>query len=336
MPRACATASASWNPPEPVRVTPDPYAPCLLCPRDCGVDRTRGETGACGETATVRAACACLHFGEEPPVTGTGGSGTVFFTGCTLRCRACQNCQVSREGLGAELSTGSLAEVFLRLQRAGAQNVNAVTGTHFLPGILAAWEGARSRGLAIPLVWNSSGYETVEAVREVAPHVSFFLPDLKTLDPGLARYWFRAADYPAHAAAALLAMVEARPLERGHDGEPVRGVIVRHLVLPGRIDATRAVLAWFAEHLGGRALFSLMSQYTPIPGQAAEPPFDRGLEPSEWEEARAALEEHGIEDGYVQELVPGTEWLPDFARERPFSAELSRMVWHARDGAPAD
>jgi putative pyruvate formate lyase activating enzyme len=315
-------------------MSPDPYAPCLLCPRACAVDRTRGEAGFCGETRAVRAACACLHFGEEPPVTGTGGSGAVFFTGCTLRCRACQNCQVSRGGLGAALSTDALAEVFLRLQRAGAENVNAVTGTHFIPGILEAWEAARARGLAIPLVWNSSGYETVEAVRALSPHVSFFLPDLKTLDPALAAYWFDAPEYPRAATEAILAMAEARPLVRGPDGLPTRGVIVRHLVLPGRLEATREVLAWFSRHLAGRALLSLMSQYTPIPGQTLPPPFNRGLTRGEWETALAAIEELGIEDGFVQDLEPGTEWLPDFARERPFSAELSRMVWHARDGAP--
>jgi putative pyruvate formate lyase activating enzyme len=315
-------------------MSPDPYAPCLLCPRACAVDRTRGETGFCGETRAVRAACACLHFGEEPPVTGAGGSGTVFFSGCTLRCRACQNCQTSHEGFGAELSEKGLADVFLRLQREGAGNVNAVTGTHFVPEIITAWQAARSRGLVIPLVWNSSGYETVDAVGMLAPHVSFFLPDLKTLDPALAAFWFKAPEYPRVAAQALLAMAEARPLERGPDGLPIRGVIVRHLVLPGRIDATRQVLAWFSERLAGRALLSLMSQYTPIPGQPVEPPFDRRLTRGEWDEALAALEELGIEDGYVQELAPDAEWLPDFTRERPFSAGLSRMVWHARDGAP--
>jgi putative pyruvate formate lyase activating enzyme len=314
---------------------PDPYAPCLLCPRACAVDRTRGETGVCGETGVVRAACACLHFGEEPPVTGAGGSGTVFFTGCTLRCRACQNAQLSRGGFGAELSAEALAGIFLALQREGAGNVNAVTGTHFLPGILEAWTSARAQGLLIPLVWNSSGYETVDAVRALAPHVAFFLPDLKTLDSSLADFWCTAPEYPEVAADALLAMAEARPLVRGHDGTPVQGVIVRHLVLPGRIDATRQVLAWFAQHLAGRALLSLMSQYTPIPGQPVEPPFDRPLSAAEWDEALAALEDLGIEDGFVQELVPGTEWLPDFTRGQPFSAERSRMVWHARDGAPA-
>jgi putative pyruvate formate lyase activating enzyme len=310
-------------------MSPDPYAPCLLCPRACGVDRSGGETGICGETHIVRAACACLHFGEEPPVTGQGGSGTVFFTGCTLRCRACQNAQASRGGFGTELSPEGLVGIFLRLQREGAGNVNAVTGTHFLPAILDAWQAARARGLVIPLVWNSSGYETVESVRMLEPHVAFFLPDLKTLDPALAAFWFDAPEYPRAATEAILAMAEARPLERGPDGLPTRGVIVRHLVLPGRLEATRDVLAWFSDHLAGRALLSLMSQYTPIPGQALPPPFDRGLSREEWDTALAALEELGIEDGFVQDLAPGTEWLPDFTHERPFSAELSRMVWHA-------
>ncbi len=282
----------------------------------------------------MRAACACLHFGEEPPVTGPGGSGTVFFTGCTLRCRACQNAQTSRDGFGAELAKDDLSRIFLRLQREGAGNVNAVTGTHFLPDIIDAWQAASARGLTIPLVWNSSGYETVEAVRMLEPHVAFFLPDLKTLDPALATFWFNAPEYPRAATEAILAMAEARPLERGPDGLPTRGVIVRHLVLPGRLEATREVLAWFSEHLAGRALLSLMSQYTPIPGQTLPPPFDRGLTRGEWDTALAALEELGIEDGFVQDLEPGTEWLPDFMRERPFSAELSRMVWHAGDGAP--
>jgi putative pyruvate formate lyase activating enzyme len=315
-------------------MNPDPYAPCLLCPRACAVDRSGGEAGFCGETRIVRAACACLHFGEEPPVTGPGGSGTVFFTGCTLRCRACQNAQVSRDGFGVELSKDDLSRIFLRLQREGAGNVNAVTGTHFLPDLIDAWQAARAQGLTIPLVWNSSGYETVDAVRMLEPHVAFFLPDLKTLDPALAAFWFNAPEYPRAATEAILAMAEARPLERGPDGLPTRGVIVRHLVLPGRLEATREVLAWFSMHLAGRALLSLMSQYTPIPGQTLPPPFERGLTRGEWDTALAALEELGIEDGFVQDLEPGTEWLPDFTRERPFSAELSRMVWHARDGAP--
>ncbi len=306
----------------------------MLCPRGCGVDRTSGAGGVCGEASRARVACACLHFGEEPPITGSGGSGTVFFTGCTLRCRACQNRQISHDGLGLALSAAELGRLFLRLQGAGAGNINAVTGSHFFPTILAAYAEARASGLAIPLVWNSSGYETVEAVRELAPHVSFFLPDLKTLDPGLAAGYFHARDYPERTAEAILAMAEARPLARGAHGEPVQGVIVRHLVLPGHLEASRRVLAWFAEHLRGRALLSLMSQYTPIPGLVLEAPFDRPLDAAEWNAVLSKLEELGIDDGFFQELVQDTEWLPDFSQPKPFSAELSRMVWHWRDGPP--
>jgi putative pyruvate formate lyase activating enzyme len=282
----------------------------------------------------MRAACACLHFGEEPPITRAGGSGAIFFTGCTLKCGFCQNWQTSRCGAGAELGEDSLALLCLRLQAAGAENVNMVTGTHFLPGILAAVAVARAGGLEIPVVWNSSGYETPEAIGLLAPEVSFFLPDLKTLDPDLARRLFHAADYPLHARKALLAMADARPLRWDGDAA-VGGVIVRHLVLPGCLAQTRECLAWFAANLRGRALLSLMFQYTPIPGQEPAGPFDRMVSPEEHEEAVGMLEELGIDDGFVQEPEPDGNWLPDFERPRPFSSELSRMVWHFRQGAPA-
>jgi len=310
-----------------------PYEECLLCPRACASDRTSGETGYCGESSLVRAACACLHFGEEPPITGAGGSGTVFFTGCTLKCGFCQNWQVSRCGEGAVLSEEELARIFLRLQEQGAENVNAVTGTQFAPSILGALSLARSRGLAIPMVWNSSGYETPETVAMLAAEVSFFLPDVKTLDADIARRHFHAADYPEAARAALLAMAEARPLE--WDGEtPTRGVIVRHLVLPGQLDATREALSWFAENLSGRALLSLMFQYTPIPGQALPAPLDRMVTAEEHGQALAFLEELSIEDGFFQEPVTDSSWLPDFSRAKPFSSDLSRMVWHHAQSVP--
>jgi putative pyruvate formate lyase activating enzyme len=295
------------------------------------VDRSAGAAGWCGESAVVRAASALLHFGEEPPITGSGGSGTVFFTGCTLRCRFCQNWQVSCEGAGAELPAAELAEVFLALERAGGENVNAVTGTHFIPGILQAYAEARGRGLSIPLVWNSSGYETVESVALLAPHVRFFLPDMKSLDTGVTTRWFRAPDYPERAARAILAMAEAKPL-RLHDGEPAEGVIVRHLVLPGHGESTRAVLRWFAENLSGRALLSLMFQYTPIPGRGLPAPLDRMVDDAECRAALAMLEEYGIEDGYFQEPETGSEWLPDFSHARPFPSGKSVVVWDHQRG----
>ena len=175
----------------------------------------------------------------------------MFFTGCTLQCDFCQNWQVSSCGEGADLTADELARIFLRLQQEGAENINIVTGTHFVPGILDSLARARAGGLAIPMVWNSSGYETLETVSLLADHVSFFLPDLKTLDPVLARDRFRAADYPEHAMQALSAMAEAKPLQWKGES-PVQGVIVRHLVLPGHLEETRQALAWFAENLVGQ------------------------------------------------------------------------------------
>ncbi len=311
-------------------VNRSPYSACVLCPRGCAADRTFEGTGFCGESERIRAASALLHFGEEPPITGSGGSGTVFFTGCTLQCRFCQNRQLSADSMGAELGVEELAKIFLALQREGAENINAVTGSHFIPGILSALAEARARGLTIPLVWNSSGYETLEAVQALTPHVQFFLPDMKTLSPDISSRWFGAPDYPETAAKAILAMAAGRPLVR--DGEtPTSGVIVRHMVLPGCVDDTERVLSWFKENLEGRAMLSLMFQYTPIPGLALEPPLDRMVSEEERERALGLLDELSIDDGYVQEPETDAEWLPDFSAARPFPSGKSRVVWHFRD-----
>jgi putative pyruvate formate lyase activating enzyme len=167
----------------------------------------------------------------------------------------------------------------------------------------------------------------------VAPHTSFFLPDLRTLDEEVSRRYLRAADYPARATAAVLAMAEARPL-RWSGGDLVEGTIVRHLVLPGSLEDTRRVLTWFGENLRGKALLSLMFQYTPVPGRELPAPFDRMASVEEYEAAIAMLCELGIDDGFYQEPIPDNGWLPDFTRARPFSSELSQMLWHFADGAP--
>ncbi len=311
----------------PIPSSNDPYSSCALCPRSCGADRRSGRAGFCGESAEIRAACALLHFGEEPPITGTGGSGTVFFTGCTLKCVFCQNWQVSRGEQGTALSTEELATVFLRLQSRGAENINIVTGTQFAPGIIEAYRAAESRGLSLPLVWNSSGYETPETVALTADHVSFFLPDLKTLDPALSGTWFHAPDYPERTKRALLGMAEAVPLHFRGDS-PVRGVIVRHLVLPGGLQDTYNVLKWFKENLDGKALLSMMYQYTPIPGLDLPAPFDRMVTPAEYACSFEMLEDLGIEEGFFQEPETDGEWLPDFTAPRPFPSGKSLVVWH--------
>jgi putative pyruvate formate lyase activating enzyme len=319
------------------------YEHCLLCGRACGADRLAGGSGTCGESAVLRVASASIHRGEEPPITGRGGSGTIFFTGCALRCRFCQNRQISREGMGAFVERNEFASICLALQDRGAENVNLVTGSHFLPSLAEGLAEARRRGLRLPVLWNSSGYDKRASLALVDPYLATYLPDLKTLDPALAASLFGAPDYPAVAREAVTWMAERHPLAI-EGGILVSGVIVRHLVLPGLLENTRRVIGWFAENLAGKALFSLMTQYTPIASpENANPdetgralPFpDRYLDRGEYDAALAMLDEHGIEDGYYQELKTGDDWLPDFRRANPFPSELSVPVWHWKTGFSA-
>ena len=303
------------------------YTNCLLCPRRCGVDRLSGCRGGCGESAELRIAFAGLHRGEEPPLSGQGGSGVVFVSGCNLGCVFCQNHQISRrgagEGLGRTVSTEEFAAICLALQRQGAENINIVTGSHAAAAIIQGLAAAHSKGLTIPVLWNSSGYESLATLELLRDHIAMYLPDLKTLDSDLALQFFNAPNYPQAAAAAILKMIAYRP----------RNVIIRHLILPGLLDSTRAVLQWFAENANGQAQLSLMTQYTPIkPGggeNSAAP--NRCLNIREYETVLGWLDEFGIDEGFCQELATGNDWLPDFNRTNPFSSELSKPLWHFAD-----
>ena len=328
------------------------YKNCRLCPRRCGVDREVGQLGYCGESSVLRIAFAGIHRGEEPPVTGAGGSGTIFVTGCNLGCAFCQNYQISKQvagksAIGRPVDTGEFAEICLALQAKGAENINIVTGSHAVPVIAAGIEKARKQGLFIPVLWNSSGYDGTDALTILKDFVDVYLPDLKTLDAKLAARFFNAPDYPENAKAAILKMMEYRSLSfgpgRASNEVMVSGVMVRHLIIPGYLENTRQVLAWFSENCtdsgrsGGRgkALLSLMTQYTPVkmvPGtiSASGTSIDipsRYLSESEYKAAISMLDEFGIDDGFCQELLTGSEWLPDFARQNPFSSELSFPVW---------
>lgn len=182
------------------------YEHCTACPKSCGVNRNAGERGFCGETAELRIAWAGLHFGEEPPVSGAGGSGTIFLTGCNLRCVFCQNFQISQEGMGRAVTEQEFIELCLTLQEAGAKNINIVTGSHAVPALGAGLRAAKQHGLTIPVVWNSSAYETAEALESIADTVDGWLPDLKTLNPETSRRVFAAPDYPEQACAAIETM----------------------------------------------------------------------------------------------------------------------------------
>jgi putative pyruvate formate lyase activating enzyme len=329
------------------------YNPCCLCPRLCGVTRRPGTDGSapgyCGESALLRIASASLHRGEEPPLTGGekgGGSGAIFVSGCSLGCVFCQNRQISSGALGRPVDREEFTRICLALQERGAENINIVTGSHAVPalveGIAAARKGFAGAALHIPVLWNSSAYELPQTLELLADTVDVFLPDMKTLDRSLAKRFFNAPDYPESAAGAVLKMIKMRSLrfEKGRDGTDrlVSGVMVRHLVLPGCLEATLEVLRWFKEYCAGGALLSLMFQYTPM--KFREEPARRGaISPARYtsaEEYRAVLEhleKYGIEEGYCQELVPGnTEWLPDFEKTNPFPSDLSLPVWHWREG----
>jgi putative pyruvate formate lyase activating enzyme len=270
-------------------------------------------------------------------------------SGCGLGCVFCQNYQISGKNrifqganfselaaMGRPAGIEEFAKICLTLESRGAENINIVTGSHAIPAIAAGIDAARSAGLTIPFLWNSSAYENPGALELLEGRIGGWLPDLKTLDPVLAERFFQAPDYPDAARAAVLKMLEISS-RTGFGGTPLPGraaplFIIRHLVLPGCLDSTRQVLRWFADHAAGRALLSLMTQYTPVkaPGAAGGP--DRYLERDEYGQVLRWLEEFGIEEGFCQEPAPENGWLPDFARPNPFSSELSIPVWHWRIG----
>jgi putative pyruvate formate lyase activating enzyme len=310
---------------------------CRACPRNCGVNRTAGETGFCRETAVLRVASACLHFGEEPPITGKTGSGAIFVTGCNLRCAYCQNYQISQNGMGRAVDIAEFAEICLDLQNAGAENINIVTGSHAIPALASGIEDAKKRKLVIPVCWNSSAYETPEALSLRDGLVDIWLPDLKTLNKKMSASLFAAENYPGVAKEAIRYMLKKAPLVFDSDGKMTGGVIIRHLFLPGTLDDTIRVLDWLKKNADGKAIISLMSQYTPIPftenetrnRQKALSAFENRLvSPEEFGDLQDLLEVYQFENLYYQELTQDTDWLPDFKNEQPFSNALAKPVWH--------
>ncbi len=282
---------------------------CTLCPRRCGAERTETEGhGFCGMPAGLRVARAALHLWEEPPLSGTRGSGTVFFSGCTLRCCYCQNREISAGGFGRAITTGRLREIFEELIAQGAHNINLVTPTHFLPWLLPALEPK----LPVPVVYNCGGYESVETLRLLEGKVDVYLPDLKYADAALAARLSAAPDYFPAATAAIREMFHQTGPYVMEDGLLKRGVMIRHLVLPGQLDNTRRCIDWVAQTFSpGQVLFSLMSQYTPQPG--AEGPLGRHVTAGEYRSAVAYMKNCGITDGYTQERTSAKEeYTPDF------------------------
>ena len=289
---------------------------CELCPRRCGADRRAGA-GFCGAGATLKAARAALHFWEEPCISGRRGSGTVFFTGCALRCCYCQNFAVSQQGLGKELSFHRLAEIFLELQQKGAANLNLVTATQWLPWVTAALDEARAAGLRLPVVWNTGGYETVETVRALAGYVDVWLADVKYVSPALAQEYSAAPDYFEVCRAAVAQMLaQAGPPVYDAAGYLTRGVILRHLALPGALADSLAVLNYMAGLPQGGFVPSLMSQYTPFYRAAGHRRLGRRISTWEYRQVVNRAVDLGLTAGYMQEKSSAREeYTPPFDLE---------------------
>lgn len=299
------------------------YSNCRLCPNECGVDRAAGEVGRCGQTSQMRVAWMGLHRGEEPPITGEHGSGMVFFCGCPLHCQYCQNYQISgaldgQEGSrcrsydGVAVKEKQLADLMLDLQSFGAASINLVTGTHYIPSIVVALKDAKKRGLSLPVVWNSSGYESVEAMRLIDDLIDLYLLDVKTLDKDVASRFCGLPRY-CDAVVPLVRFLKRRhPRTDMENG--LEGVLVRHLVFPGTLDATMRFLSWYADNLKDNFLLSLMVQFVP---PLEDPGFPK-LAKSEYDSLLDALDRYEI-DGFIQEQSDNEIlWIPDFSKDQPF------------------
>ena len=321
------------------------YKNCKLCPRACGADRTRGNAGVCGQSANVKLARAALHYWEEPCISGSNGSGAVFFCGCSLHCVFCQNREIASGEAGKEIADTRLAEIFLELQEQHANNINLVTPGHFVPHIIRAVEAARSQGLRIPIVYNTSSYESVDTIKSLEGIADIYLPDFKYMDARLAERYSHAKDYPQTAKAAIAEMVRQQPRaefapeictgkdsaknfckeehnagqcgteEHGTEGHIImkKGVIVRHLLLPGMLYDSKQIIKYLFETYGNDVYYSLMSQYTPLSHVKDYPELDRRVSSAAYEHLVNYAKQLGVDHGFRQEgEVAEASFIPHF------------------------
>ncbi len=290
---------------------------CTLCPRECHADRKNGKAGYCGMAAKLYAARAALHMWEEPCISGKKGSGAVFFTGCGLRCCFCQNREIAIGTSGQEITVERLADIFLELQKKGAANINLVTGAHYALHIVEALKLAKEKGLCLPVVYNSSGYEKVETLRLLEGYVDVYLPDYKYAQSELAQKYSHAADYPERAQRAIAEMVRQTGVAVfDEDGYIQRGTIVRHLILPGHTKNSIEALRWLHETWGEQIYISIMNQYTPVFEQEKYKELNRKVTRREYAKVLDAALEMGIVNGFFQDGETAQEsFIPAFDYE---------------------
>ena len=297
-------------------MNPFTYTCCQLCPRMCRVDRTMA-TGFCQSGSHIKAARAALHHWEEPCISGTAGSGTVFFSGCTLRCCFCQNHDIAMGSRGRAVSVERLGEIFLELKEKGAANINLVTGAHYVPQIIEALDMARRKGLDIPVVYNSSGYEKTETLKLLEGYVDIYLPDYKYAESELAVKFSHANDYPERAMEAVNEMVRQTGMPQfDAEGYMKRGTIVRHLILPGHTRNSKKVLKLLHKTFGKQIYISIMNQYTPVFEQKEYTELNRCVTRREYEKVLDYAFELGIENGFFQDGETAREsFIPAFDYE---------------------
>ena len=293
------------------------YRECGLCPRECGVNRLNGRKGFCGQTASLKVARAALHMWEEPCISGTRGSGTVFFTGCHLGCVFCQNGQISRGSNGKEISVIRLAQIFMELQEKGAHNINLVTPTHFVPQIIEALRISRKMGLHLPIVYNTGGFEKIDTLELLDGWVDVYLTDFKFMDLHLGRRYANEEGYSFYAAKALEEMYRqtGEPVF-DEDGMMTKGIIVRHMVLPGQAMDSRKIIDYIYETYQDKVYLSLMNQYTPSGNLEKYPELKVKVKSKVYERLIDYTLKKGVENAFIQEGQTAKEsFIPDFDGE---------------------
>ena len=278
------------------------YENCLLCPRKCGINRSTGQTGVCGVSAEIRVARAALHYWEEPCISGEKGSGAVFFSGCSLHCVFCQNREISDGKAGKVISKERLSDIFLELKAKGANNINLVTPGQYIPDIVWAVRDARRRGMELPIVYNTSGYEDADELKQLEGIVDVYLPDFKYMDSALSAMYSRAKDYPSVAKQALSEMVRQQPRVVIDDATGLiqKGVIVRQLLLPGHVNDAKAILKYLHDTYQNSIYISMMSQFTPI-ALKDYPEINRTVTRREYERLIDYAIKIGITNAFIQE-----------------------------------
>ncbi|MBR6689358.1 MAG: radical SAM protein [Clostridia bacterium] len=286
---------------------------CMLCPHKCGVDRTNGKTGVCKATDKIKVALVSTHNYEEPCISGTKGSGTIFFTGCNLKCVYCQNYEISSGMFGKEITIERLAEIMIEQQARGVLNINLVTPTMYALQIKEAIVLAKEKGLSIPIVYNSGGYENVEMLKELDGYIDIYLPDLKYINDEYARKYSNAPNYFEHATKAILEMRRQVKDSIDEDGIMKSGLVIRHMILPNMVENTKGVLKWIKDNLGEEQIISVMAQYFPTHKAMEYEEINRKITKEELEEVENYIFELGLENGYIQELGEHEEeYVPNF------------------------